>query len=162
MKSYFWQEMEWYSLPRKWNDILDRKWNDILDRKWNDEPCDQLNCALCHFPVRMNLSMRGLCISETKEILNFMINVNCVKSNSLVWILRCMWVVFLFLDTMDLTARLPLSKINKRKWELCKIQILVVDGRILWSVLLPSTTGQPVFGITFTRFSLCVWHLRRM
>ncbi|XP_023337222.1 uncharacterized protein LOC111708162 isoform X2 [Eurytemora carolleeae] len=37
-----------------------------VDRKWNDEPCDQLNCALCHFPVRMNLSMRGLCISETK------------------------------------------------------------------------------------------------
>ena len=22
-------------------------------------------------------------------------------------------------------------------------------------------TGQPVFGITFTRFSLCVWHLQR-
>ena len=37
-----------------------------LDRRWQDTSCDQLNCALCYFPVRMNLSIRGLCESETK------------------------------------------------------------------------------------------------
>jgi len=36
------------------------------DRRWQDMPCDQLNCAFCYFPVRMNLSIRGLCASETK------------------------------------------------------------------------------------------------
>jgi len=37
-----------------------------LDRRWQDTSCDQLNCALCYFPTRMNLSIRGLCASETK------------------------------------------------------------------------------------------------
>ena len=37
-----------------------------IDRKWDNKGCEEKNCALCHFPVRMNLSMRGLCASETK------------------------------------------------------------------------------------------------
>jgi len=42
-----------------------------LDRRWQDKPCDELNCALCHFPIRMNLSMRGLCKSEIKVMEGF-------------------------------------------------------------------------------------------
>ncbi len=37
-----------------------------LARRWQNVGCDELNCALCHFPVAMNLSMRGLCAAETK------------------------------------------------------------------------------------------------
>ena len=36
-----------------------------IDRKWADVGCEQKNCALCHFPDGMNLTMRGLCKSET-------------------------------------------------------------------------------------------------
>ena len=35
-------------------------------RKWQDTDCEMKNCAFCHFPTRMNLSMRGLCPAETK------------------------------------------------------------------------------------------------
>ncbi len=38
-----------------------------LDRRWENADCLDRQCALCHFPIRMNLSMRGLCPSETKE-----------------------------------------------------------------------------------------------
>ena len=37
-----------------------------LDRRWQDKGCDEGNCAFCFFPERMNLSIRGLCASETK------------------------------------------------------------------------------------------------
>ena len=37
-----------------------------LARRWQNTECGELNCALCHFPVAMNLSMRGLCAAETK------------------------------------------------------------------------------------------------
>ena len=37
-----------------------------MDRKWKDAPCEERNCALCHFPSQMNVTMRGLCGSETK------------------------------------------------------------------------------------------------
>jgi len=37
-----------------------------IDRRWQDSECDLRFCSLCHFPIRMNLSIRGLCASETK------------------------------------------------------------------------------------------------
>jgi len=37
-----------------------------LDRRWQDKSCEEQNCAFCNFPTRMNLSIRGLCASETK------------------------------------------------------------------------------------------------
>ena len=39
-----------------------------LDRRWKDVYCGEKNCALCYFPERMNLTIRGLCGSETKKI----------------------------------------------------------------------------------------------
>ena len=36
------------------------------DRRLQDKDCYENNCALCHFPTRMNLSIRGLCSSDTK------------------------------------------------------------------------------------------------
>lgn len=42
-----------------------------IDRKWGNKGCDEANCALCYFPQRMNLSMRGLCASETKIMEGF-------------------------------------------------------------------------------------------
>ena len=42
-----------------------------MDRKWKDAPCDERNCALCHFPSGMNITMRGLCGSETKIMEGF-------------------------------------------------------------------------------------------
>ncbi len=41
--------------------------NICLDRRWENADCLDRQCALCHFPILMNLSMRGLCPSETKE-----------------------------------------------------------------------------------------------
>ena len=35
------------------------------DRKLQDLDCYDSNCAFCHFPTRMNLSIRGLCGSDT-------------------------------------------------------------------------------------------------
>jgi len=42
-----------------------------LDRRWKDVDCVERNCALCHFPSRMNLTFRGLCGSETKIMEGF-------------------------------------------------------------------------------------------
>jgi len=42
-----------------------------LDRRWKDVDCVERNCALCHFPRRMNLTFRGLCGSETKKMEGF-------------------------------------------------------------------------------------------
>ena len=42
-----------------------------LDRKWKDATCAERNCALCHFPGAMNVTLRGLCGSETKIMEGF-------------------------------------------------------------------------------------------
>merc|ERR1711963_710557 len=42
-----------------------------LDRKWKDATCSERNCALCHFPSSINLTLRGLCGSETKVMEGF-------------------------------------------------------------------------------------------
>lgn len=42
-----------------------------LGRKWKDATCDEGNCALCHFPNSINLTMRGLCGSEVKVMEGF-------------------------------------------------------------------------------------------
>ena len=42
-----------------------------IDRRMQNKGCEEANCALCHFPERMNLSMRGLCASETKIMEGF-------------------------------------------------------------------------------------------
>lgn len=39
-----------------------------LDRRWKDVDCIERNCALCHFQERMNLTFRGLCGSEIKQM----------------------------------------------------------------------------------------------
>lgn len=41
------------------------------DRKWQVTNCNEKLCSLCHFPIAMNLSMRGLCASETKIMEGF-------------------------------------------------------------------------------------------
>jgi len=42
-----------------------------LDRRWQDQGCDESFCAVCEFPSRMNLTMRGLCGSDTKLMEGF-------------------------------------------------------------------------------------------
>lgn len=42
-----------------------------LDRRWKDVDCGEKNCALCAFPERMNLTIRGLCRSEVKKMDGF-------------------------------------------------------------------------------------------
>ena len=42
-----------------------------IDRKWQDKDCSERNCALCYFPYGMNLTMRGLCQSETNLMEGF-------------------------------------------------------------------------------------------
>ena len=42
-----------------------------IDRRMINIGCGELACALCYFPVRMNLTMRGLCASETKLMEGF-------------------------------------------------------------------------------------------
>jgi len=42
-----------------------------IDRKWQDKDCSERNCALCYFPDGMNLTMRGLCQSETNLMEGF-------------------------------------------------------------------------------------------
>jgi len=42
-----------------------------IDRKWQDKDCSERNCALCFFPDGMNLTMRGLCKSETNLMEGF-------------------------------------------------------------------------------------------
>ena len=37
-----------------------------LERKWRDQPCDAKFCNACSFSKRMNLTIRGLCPSDTK------------------------------------------------------------------------------------------------
>lgn len=38
------------------------------DRLWADRSCAERYCALCYFPTQMNLTMRGLCKSETNQM----------------------------------------------------------------------------------------------
>ena len=38
------------------------------ERVWGDVPCGSALCALCEFPDGMNLTMRGLCRSETNQM----------------------------------------------------------------------------------------------
>ena len=38
----------------------------VVERRMQDKNCFENNCALCHFPTRMNLSIRGLCSSDTR------------------------------------------------------------------------------------------------
>ena len=49
------------------------------DRKWGDVDCVERNCALCHFPRRMNLTLRGLCGSETKIMEGFFDTLYFIK-----------------------------------------------------------------------------------
>jgi len=42
-----------------------------IDRRWRDQSCDESFCAVCEFPTRMNLTMRGLCASDTKLMEGF-------------------------------------------------------------------------------------------
>ncbi|XP_023336040.1 uncharacterized protein LOC111707216 [Eurytemora carolleeae] len=42
-----------------------------IDRKWVGSDCSEGNCALCHFPQGMNLTIRGLCTSETNLMEGF-------------------------------------------------------------------------------------------
>ena len=37
-----------------------------LDREWSDQPCETKFCNACSFTKRMNLTIRGLCPSDTK------------------------------------------------------------------------------------------------
>ena len=50
-----------------------------VSRKWNDVECNSLNCALCYFPNKMNLTMRGLCKSETNEMEGYFDTVYFLK-----------------------------------------------------------------------------------
>lgn len=42
-----------------------------IDRRWQDRSCDERYCAVCEFPEKMNLTMRGLCSSDTKLMEGF-------------------------------------------------------------------------------------------
>ena len=53
--------------------------NRAISRKWNDCPCELPNCALCHFPNKMNLTMRGLCKSESNEMEGFFDTIYFLK-----------------------------------------------------------------------------------
>ena len=37
-----------------------------MPREWNDEACEGRFCSACSFTKRMNLTIRGLCPSDTK------------------------------------------------------------------------------------------------
>ena len=42
-----------------------------LDRQWADEPCESKYCNACSFSKRLNLTIRGLCPSDTKLMEGF-------------------------------------------------------------------------------------------
>ena len=49
------------------------------DRVWGDVNCGDSLCALCHFPDGMNLTMRGLCRSETNQMEGYFDNKYFIK-----------------------------------------------------------------------------------
>ena len=52
------------------------------DRVWGDVNCGDSLCALCHFPNGMNLTMRGLCSSETNQMEGYFDTVYFIKGFS--------------------------------------------------------------------------------
>jgi len=51
--------------------LLENCARSYINRRWQDVDCSTRNCALCNFPTGMNLTMRGLCPSETKLMEGF-------------------------------------------------------------------------------------------
>ena len=49
------------------------------NRVWDDVSCEIGLCALCYFPDKMNLTMRGLCRSETNQMEGYFDNIYFIK-----------------------------------------------------------------------------------
>ena len=45
---------------------LDDVLSELPHREWSDQPCETKFCNACSFTERMNLTIRGLCPSDTK------------------------------------------------------------------------------------------------